>query len=245
VGKTQEAADRSALEAARYAWDRRADFAIPLYGAEEAVALALKAPKKPALVHESADNPGGGTAGDGTDLLRELLRVNVPSAFGFIFDAEVAELAKQAGEGSRISCLLGGKTDKLHGEPIRLTDAYVRCVSDGCSIRQNPMGLGRRDCLGTTACLEVGNVQIVVGSLRSQTFDEGPFTTVGVNWRDKEIVALKSAQHFKGWWGDRVETIIPCESHGVMTANLRLLTFARANTNYYPLGDATWEEDYV
>lgn len=245
VAKTQEAADRNALEIARYAWDRREDFAIPLYGAEEAVALALKAEKKPALVHESADNPGGGTAGDGTDLLREMLRVNVPSAFGFIFDPEVAELAKKAGVGSKISCLLGGKTDKLHGEPIELKDAYVRCISDGRSIRKNPMGLGRKDCLGTTVCLEVGNVQIVVGSLRTQTFDEGPFTTVGVDWRLLDLVALKSAQHFKGWWAGQVETIIPCESHGVMTANISLLDFKRADTSYYPFGEPVWEEDHV
>ena len=245
VAKTQEAADRNALAIARYAWDRRGDFAIPLYSAQEAVALALQAPKKPALVHESADNPGGGTAGDGTDLLREMLRVNVPSAFGFIYDPEVAELAKKAGVGNKISCLLGGKTDKLHGEPIQLTDAYVRCVSDGRSIRKNPMGLGRRDCLGTTVCLEVGNVQIVVGSLRTQTFDEGPFTTVGVEWEYADIVALKSAQHFKGWWASQVETIIPCESHGVMTANISLLDFKRADTSYYPLGDPIWEEDHV
>lgn len=245
AAKTQESADRNALAAARYAWDRRADFAVPLYGAEEAVALALKAGKKPALIHESADNPGGGTAGDGTDLLRELIRVNVPAAFGFIFDPEVAELAKKAGVGNKISCLLGGKTDKLHGEPIQLTDAYVRSVSDGRYIRKNPMGLGREDCLGTTVCLEVGNVQIVVASLRTQTFDEGPFTTVGVDWKKTDIVALKSAQHFKGWWADQVETIIPCESHGVMTANIRLLNFERANTSYYPLGDPVWEEYYV
>ena len=157
----------------------------------------------------------------------------------------VMELAKKAGEGSRITCLLGGKTDKLHGEPIALKDAYVRCVSDGCYIRKNPMGLGRQDCLGTTVCLEVGNVQIVVGSLRTQTFDEGPFTTAGVEWEKLDIVALKSAQHFKGWWADHVDTIIPCESHGVMTANISLLKFTRADTSYYPFGNPVWEEDHV
>ena len=245
VGKTQQAADRAALEAARYAWDRRADFAIPLYGAEEAVALALKAEKKPVLIHESADNPGGGAAGDGTDLLREMIRVNVPAAFGFIYDPEVAELAKKAGEGSYISCLLGGKTDDLHGAPIELKNAYVRRVSDGCSIRKNTMGLGLRDCLGTTACLVVGNVQIVVGSVRTQTFDDGPFLTVDVDWASQQILGLKSAQHFKGWWANEVDTIIPCESHGIQTANISLLKFKKADTSYYPFGDPVWEEDHV
>jgi len=240
VAKTRQCADRHAKELACYAWNRRADFAVPLYSAQEAVALAMRAPK-PALIHESSDNPGGGTPGDGTHLLRELLRVNVPSAFGFIFDPEVAELAKKAGVGSYISCKLGGKTDSFHGEPIVLTDAYVKSVSDGSFIRKNPMGFGGKNSLGTTACLVAGNVQIVVASFRTQTFDEGPFTAGCVDWEVLDLIALKSAQHFKGWWQDKVQTIIPCESPGLQTANLTLLDFNHADTTYYPLGNPTWE----
>ena len=244
TAKTQECANRHAREIAAYAWNRRADFAVPLYSAEEAVAHALEAgktQKTPILINESSDNPGGGTAGDGTCLLREMLRVNVPSAYGFIFDPEVAALAKQTGVGNRISCKLGGKTDSFHGEPIELTDAYVKSISDGCFIRKSPMGLGGKNCLGTTVCLVVGNVQIVVASARTQTFDEGPFTCGCVDWSLLDIIALKSSQHFKAWWMDKVSTIIPCESPGLQTANLALLDFKQADRSYYPLGNPTWE----
>lgn len=240
VAKTQECADRHAKELAAYAWNRRADFKVPLYSAQEAVALALQA-AKPALINESSDNPGGGTPGDGTHLLREMLRVNVPSAYGFIVDPEVAELAKKAGVGSRICCTLGGKTDSFHGDPIQLTDAYVKSISDGTYIQKNPMGYGGKGCLGTTACLVVGNVQIIVACTRTQTFDEGPFTVGCVDWEMLDLIALKSAQHFKGWWQDKVHTIIPCESPGLQTANLTLLAFQHADRSYYPLGNPTWE----
>lgn len=244
TAKTKECAHRHAKELAAYAWNRRADFAVPLYSAEEAVAQALEAgktQKKPILINESADNPGGGTPGDGTYLLREMLRVNVPSAYGFIFDPEVAKLAKQAGVGNYLSCKLGGKTDNFHGEPIELKDAYIKSISDGSFIRKNPMGYGGKNSLGTTACLVVGNVQIVVCSMRTQTFDEGPFTCGCVDWTVLDIIALKSAQHFKGWWADKVSTIIPCESPGLQTANLKLLSFNQADPSYYPLGNPTWE----
>lgn len=244
VAKTQACADRHAKALAAYAWSRRQDFAVPLYSAEEAVALAertLKEKGGPVLIHESSDNPGGGTPGDGTYLLRQLLRANRPSAYGFIFDPQVAELAKKAGVGSRICCDLGGKTDRFHGEPIHLTDAYVKSVSDGSFIRNSPMCRGNRDSLGTTACLVVGNVQIVVASVRNQTFDNGPFVAGCVDWQTMELLALKSAQHFKGWWQDQVRAIIPCESPGLQTANLKLLTFSGADPAYYPLGNPTWK----
>lgn len=249
MAKTQEAADRNALQIARYAWERRKEFSIPVYSAQEAVEKALQEPEGPVLINESSDNPGGGTPGDGTHLLRELLRRDVPSAFGYIYDPEVAEQAARAGAGAYISCRLGGKTDRLHGDPIELENAYVKCVSDGIFNRVSPMGYGRAMDLGVTACLVAGNVSIVVGGgrkngigvPRTQTFDDGPFRIVGVDWQHTQVLALKSAQHFKGWWADKVKAIIPCESPGLMSADLTTFSFRHASTEYYPLKDAQWE----
>lgn len=241
VAKTQEAADRHALALAQYAWERHKDFATKTYSAQEAVAHALSMGEGPILINESSDNPGGGTPGDGTHLLRELLRANVPSAFGFIYDPEVAQQAAKAGVGATISCRLGGKTDQLHGAPIELENAYVRCVSDGRFVLQSGMGLGRTTSLGTTVCLQVGNVEISVASFRTQAFDEGPFVTAGITWRNKRLLALKSSQHFKGWWADKVKGIVPCNSPGLCSSDLSTFPFRMANTSYYPLQDAQWE----
>lgn len=235
MAQTQECADRNALEIARYAWERRGSFEVPLYSAEEAVALALKETAFPVLINESADNPGGGAPGDGTHLLRELLRVNVPAAFGFIYDPGVAQQAAAAGVGSRISCSLGGKSDRVSGAPVELKDAYVKCVSDGRFIQKSPVGKGTRTSLGTTVCLVVGNVSIVVGSWRTQTFDDSPFTVAGVDWTRQRILALKSSQHFKGWWADKVQTIIPCDPPGTQSADLGSFVFGYADTGCYPL----------
>ena len=154
----------------------------------------------------------------------------------------VAEQAAKAGVGAHISCRLGGKTDSYHGDPIEIPDAYVKCVSDGVFITKAPMGLGNRRCMGTSVCLEVGNVSIAVGSQRFQTLDDGPFVTVGIDWRSKHILAMKSAQHFKAWWTDKVKAIYSCDSPGIHCSNLELLPLSQADTTYYPLQDAQWNE---
>ena len=240
VAKSQEVADRHARELAEYTWSRRYDFTVPKYSAQQAVDLALSMGEGPILINESSDNPGSGTPGDGTYLLRELIRRNVPSAYGFIYDPEVARQAAAAGIGATISCRLGGKTDDLHGEPIEIEKARVKCISDGTFVQQSNMGLGNRSTLGTTVCLVVGNVEIAVASVRTQTFDEGPFVTAGITWRNKRLLALKSAQHFKGFWADKVRGIVACDSPGVGSADLTTFRFKMANTHYYPLADATW-----
>lgn len=237
VAKTKEAAKENAEKVARYIWEHLPDFALELNSAEEAVEKALNAPQKPALIHESSDNPGGGTPGDGTHLLREMLRVNVPSAFGYISDPEVAELAAKAGVGARISCLLGGKRDRYHGDPIELKDAYVKCVSDGRYTRKNPYGRGCKDNMGTTVCLQVGNVNIVVASSRFQGYDDGVFYTAGIDWTQMEILALKSSQHFKGFWANQPVTIIPCDSPGSQTGDLTKIPLDNVDRSYYPLGN--------
>lgn len=243
VARDPETAKKHALEAARYAWSRRKDFTVPKYSAEAAVEKALSMDVSPVLINDSGDNPGSGAPGDSTFLLRALLRRDVPTGFGFFYDPEVAQQAAKAGVGATIDCLLGGKTDKLHGEPIELKGAYVKCVSDGSFVQQSPLGLGGQRSLGTTVCLKVGNVEIAVGSFRTQTFDEGPFVTAGITWKNKRLLALKSSQHFKGWWASQVPAIIPCDAPGVGSADLTTFHFQRANTGYYPLQDATWETD--
>ena len=241
VAETRETAEQAARRIAEYAWNRRSDFAVPTYSAEQAMDLAEQA-EGPVVINESSDNPGGGGAGDGTHLLREMLKRDLPgTVYGGITDPEVVQQAIAAGVGARIDCLLGGKTDDLHGAPVELKDAYVKTISDGKYITKNPMGAGGIASVGPTVLLRVGNVSIVVTSVRKQNLDDGPFRIVGIDWRDMRILALKSSQHFKGWWTGRAKTIIPCESPGVHSADLGSFAYQYLNTSYFPLGDPEWK----
>ena len=239
---TQEAADRCATELATYTWTHRKDFDIPLYSAEQAVELALNSKPGIVIINESSDNPGGGAPGDGTHLLRKLIRRDVPSAYGFITDPEAAQIAAKAGVGAYIDVAVGGKTDKYHGDPVEIKGAYVKSVSHVKTTMKSPMYFGSVRDYGLTACLEVGNVSIIVSSLRVQTMDDGIFIGAGVDWSQKRVIALKSSQHFKGWWKDKVDTIIACESPGIQSADLTTFDFKYLDKSYYPLNpDAVWE----
>lgn len=243
MGATQAAADRNALQLAQFIWDRRAQFLVPGNSVEEAVAMALHAPVGPVLINESTDNPGAGTPGDGTHLLRAFLEADVPAAFGFLYDPQVAEQAAKAGVGATIHCSLGGKHIPINGDPLEL-DAYVKTVSDGKDIIKSPMNNGSPCNLGTTVCLQVGKVQIVVASSRVQTFDDVPFILGGVDWQNMRLLGLKSSQHFKGWWADKVHTIIPTDPPGIVSGDLTCLPLEHVNKDYYPFNmDRQWQPE--
>ena len=237
VAETREAAEDFARKAAKYAWSRRHDFAADIYSAAEAMDLA-EAAEGPVVINETSDNPGGGAPGDGTHLLREMIRRNLPgSAYGHIYDPQVVQQAIAAGVGSRIDCQVGAKLDHLHGTPVELKDAYVKTISDGTYIKKNPMGAGALACLGPSVLLQCGNVGVIVTSDRRQTMDDGPFRMVGIDWQDMRILALKSSQHFKGWWAGRAKTIIACDSPGIHCADLTVFHYENLNTGYFPFAD--------
>ena len=245
VAATQAAADAAVMEVARFAWSIRREFPVPANSPERAFDLALALPedKGPVVINESSDNTGGGAPGDGTHLLREMLKRNIPgSAMGYIYDPEVARQAADAGVGATITCRLGGKMDDLHGAPLEL-EAYVKTVSDGTFINHSPMGGGNTSRIGLAVCLVVGNVSIVVGSTRTQPMDDGVFRVAGLRWDLLRIIGIKSSQHFKGWWAQRAGGIIACDPPGVHCADLTGFDFRFTNTAYYPLSAPVWDAE--
>lgn len=242
VAKTQEAADENALKIARFAWNMRKDFTPKTLNAEEAVAEALTH-EGVVVINESSDNTGGGAPGDGTYLLSAMLESNVPgSVFGGIWDPEVVKQAVSAGVGNRISCLLGGKTDDLHGGPVELTDALVEAVCDGRYICKSPMGAGSVVNMGESVRLKAGNVTIIVVSARSQPKDDGILEMLGVDYRQQRLIALKSTQHFKAWWIEHCNAIVTADPPGIHSSDITCFDFKYASRDNYPLQDAKWSD---
>lgn len=237
----EETAKRCAQKLAAYVWSRRHDFKIPTHSAKQAMDLALEH-EGVVVINESSDNPGGGAPGDGTHLLRELLERNIPgTAYGHIYDPEIVKLAMESGVGSRISGLLGAKTDNLHGTPIVLENAYVKTISDGVYKVKSSMGEGSVIDGKGFVLLQVGNVGIVVGGNRYQNKDDNPFLCVGIDWRQMRILAVKSSQHFKAWWAERADAIISCDSPGIHCADVAGFDFKCVPKTFFPFSDPQWK----
>lgn len=234
---SQDQAEKAADELATYIWDKRHAFDADYLSVSEAMDQALAIEGKPVVINETSDNPGGGTPADGTHLLREMLKRDIPgSCFGFIYDPEFVELAEKTGVGGRVSGLLGGKTDKIHGDPIEVKDAYVKLITDGTYFTANAVqGYGVKFSIGKTARIVIGNVDIIVGSMRFQTMDDRIFLLNGINIADYKIVALKSSQHFRAFF-EKVSTgIVTADPPGIHTANFSQLNYRKLKHPIYPL----------
>ena len=124
-------------------WDKRVPqthvvnkFFTPAAAAAHAIASATGAASQggPLVIADFADNPGAGSYGDATNLLRALLEANCTSAaFASMRDPEAVQAAHSAGKGAWITSLaIGGKTDaSFGGLPVVCTNVEVRVVFFG------------------------------------------------------------------------------------------------------------------
>ncbi|WP_195694534.1 M81 family metallopeptidase [Priestia megaterium] len=219
-------------------WKYRKDFNLKYPSPDQGVQEALKRDTAPVLINETSDNPGAGTPGDGTHLLKALLNYgDIKSCFGFISDRKVVDTAIKHGIGSYIEVLLGGNTDNLHGDPLKIR-AYVKSITDGKFIQSSPMWSGLEVNIGPTVRLQVGKTDIIVSSLRNQTFDEQVFLLHGINIFDYKIIGIKSSVHFKASFKENIKDIITVDSPGLSTCNLHIFNYKKLNKSiYYPISN--------
>jgi microcystin degradation protein MlrC len=235
----QGLADHLADRLADTAWTHRHEFIHAALPVREAVAKALAAPGKPIVLADMADNTGGGAAGDGTEILRELVRVGARSAVvACIWDPKAAALCAKAGVGASVTLDVGGKVDDRHGAPLRVT-GVVRTLSDGRFVHKGPMARGLPGRLGTTAVLDVNDVKVILISYRWQTLDPEMIRFVGIDPLDHKILVVKSTIHYRAAFEPIASEIIEVDAPGLSSSNLGRFDFKRIRRPIFPLDPDT------
>jgi microcystin degradation protein MlrC len=238
-------AEEAGKAVAHAIWEAREEYRPDILTPEQAIARALAVPEGPVVINDTSDNPGGGSPGDSTHLLRAMLAANLTNAcYGYIFDAETAAQAHAAGVGATVAIRLGGKTDALHGAPIEAS-AYVKCLTDGRFRLTTPMGRGMAVDLGPMARLVIGGVDVLVGSVRQQVLDDQVFLLNGIDVRQYRIVALKSSAHFRAGFTHLATAIITADAPGATTLDLTGFPYTRIRRTIWPLDAAEMRGPYT
>jgi microcystin degradation protein MlrC len=235
----QALADRLADQLAQVAWAHRHEFIHQSLPVAEAVAKALAAEGRPIILADMADNTGGGAAGDGTEILRELLRVGARSTVvACIWDPAAVHECAKAGVGVSVTLDVGGKVDTRHGAPLRVT-GIVRTLSDGRFVHKGPMARGLPGRLGTTAVLDVNDVKVILISYRWQTLDPEMIRFVGLDPLEHKLLVIKSTIHYRAAFEPIAREIVEVDAPGLSSSNLARFDFKRIRRPIFPLDPDT------
>lgn len=232
-------AERLASRLAQVAWAHRQEFLHTALPVKEAVARALAAEGRPIVLADMADNTGGGAAGDGTEILRELLRVGARSAtVACIWDAAAVRACIAAGVGASVTLDVGGKVDDRHGAPVRVT-GIVRTLSDGRFVHQGPMMNGLPGRLGLTAVLDVSDIKVILISYRWQTLDPEMIRFVGIDPLREKVLVVKSTIHYRAAFEPIAKEIVEVDAPGLSSSNLARFDYRRVRRPIFPLDPDT------
>lgn len=220
------------------AWSLRHEFVTADLSPAEAVtrATAGAAPDGPVVLVDVADNIGGGAPGDGTVLLAELLAQRADGAVVVIADPEAAVAAADAGVGATVELDLGGHTDRMHGDPVRVR-GVVRHLGDGRFVHRGSYMTGQETCMGRTAVVAADGVEIVVTERPTMPFDAEQLRSQGIEPADRRILVVKSAIAWRAAFGDLAADAIPVATPGICTSDLSNLPYRNVRRPIHPLDD--------
>jgi microcystin degradation protein MlrC len=226
---TEELADRI--------WQGRTKKRTVFIEVDEAAAEALAwQGDRPLVIADYADNPGAGSYGDSTALLKGLLDAGVKGAvFSPMVDAEAAAELHRRKEGDTVTVTIGGKgAPDFGGGPLTVT-GVIRRLSDGAYVGDGPIQGGLAHSFGPTAVIDVDGIEVLVVSEAQQMVDLQQLRSFGIEPTARRVLALKSMQHFRAPFEPIAGKVIVCDAGALATPRAERRPYIRVPRPLWPL----------
>ena len=210
---------------------KRGTFIMPQIDEQQAVVEAMASTAWPVVIADMWDNPGGGTAGDATVLLRELLdKGATDTAIGTIWDPMAVQICMAAGEGAEIPLRFGAKSAPGTGNPIDGIVTVIKLVTNA------EMRFGESFApFGDAAHIVLDGIDIILNSTRAQSFDPSLFSVMGIDPMAKKILVIKSTNHFYASFSKIAAKIIYCAAGTPYPNNPAKTSYRRARKDIWPM----------
>jgi microcystin degradation protein MlrC len=204
---------------------------------EACLTEAAAAGEGPITIADTPDNAGGGAPSDSTFFLAQMMARGIENAaIAPLWDPVAVSICQDAGVGGRLELRIGGKMGPTSGAPIDVT-ATVLGLTD-----ELPNSLNQIDVpLGAAAGIKVhiGNepdttpergIDIVLTQRRGQGYAPSIFSHVGIDPEQKQILVVKSTQHFYAGFAPISKKVLYAGDLGALTGDMKQIPLRRADT---------------
>lgn len=229
----QALADREAQRLADMMWSTRDELLPTIPGPADAVKMAMASEEKPVAMMEMGDNIGGGSAGDSTFVLEELLRQGASGWVVALYDPEAVAACAAEGIGAQLTLPVGGKVDDEHG-PTLTVAGTVRTLHDGKFIETERRHGGGHDWdQGLTAVLATSGGLLVLDSQRTPPMSLNQLRSVGIMPEQQEIFVAKGSVAPRAAYEPVSARIIEVDSGGATSISRPPEAFRLARQGLY------------
>lgn len=207
--------------------------------ADEVMRTILPVDHGPIVVVEPSDNIGGGAPGDGTGLLRILLRNAVDRAAVVINDPGSVTALQDLRIGGTMTLDLGGKGSRLDEGPVSLDVTLVSKSNGEFTLEDRQSHLasmqGERICMGPCAVVRHGGITILLTSRKTPPFDLGQLRSQGIEPTELSIIGVKAAVAHRRAYDPIAHATYYVATPGPCTSRLDELPYKHIRRPIFPL----------
>jgi len=195
----------------------------------------------PVAIVEPADNIGGGAPGDGTSVLRALVKHGVEQGGVILNDpAAVRHLAGEA-LGTRAKLPLGGRGSRPAEGPLEL-EVELMSRSDGrfeLEDRHSHLAsmCGVRVEMGPCAVVRHRGVTILLTSRKTPPFDLGQWRSQGIDPEKLSVIGVKAAVAHRRAYDPIVKQSYTVSTPGPCSSDLSSFPFRNVRRPVFPLDE--------
>ena len=237
---------RERLQAgALLAWTLRSRGSVEYPPVDEVVAALPRAAPgdRPILLVEPSDNIGGGAPGDGTGVLRSLLKHRINRSLMIINDALAVAAMDGATAGECRKLFVGGRGSTLDQGPVEL-EATLVSRSDGRFTLEDKQShlasmSGVHIEMGPCVVVQSNGITILLTSRKTAPFDLGQLRSQGLEPGAFAVIGVKAAVAHKRAYDPIAGASYYVDTPGPCTGNLRSLPWKQLQRPVYPIDPET------
>ena len=235
----------AALESlATLAWDLRAKGVVVDPPVDEVLQGLNPLPPGLTVLVEPSDNIGGGAPGDGTGLLRALVRHDISDSAIAIADPEAVARLAAINPGTNCTLTIGGKGSRLDEGPLELE---VTLLSQGPGLfeledKQSHLAsmAGDRFDMGQCAVVRHRGLKILLTSVKTPPFDLGQWRHVGIEPSTLSCIAVKAAVAHRRAYDGIAARMLWVDTPGPCTSDLTRLPYRRLSKEIFPFQNSAF-----
>jgi microcystin degradation protein MlrC len=238
------AAQEALRELAQIAWDMREDGIPRQHDLDQVVREFAESNYKfggkgPVLLVEPSDNIGGGAPGDGTDVMRALLKYDVQGAGVALADGESVAALANVPIGGKVTLPIGGKGSPLDPGPVTL-EVELISRSDGVFELEDKNShlvgsLGKIIRMGPCAVVRHRGLTILLTTRKLPPFDLGQWRSQGINPEELSMIGVKAAVGHRVAYGKIAAGEYTVNTSGPCTSDITRLPYTRLRRPVFPL----------
>lgn len=220
----------------RELFSMRGTFMVRQVDEKTAVDAAVAAARGPVVIADVWDNPGGGTAGDATVILAELIGRGISDvAVGTIWDPVAVQICFAAGEGAEIPLRFGAKSAPNTGQPIDKV-VTIKALKKNAEMRFGESWAP----FGDAAWIHFDGIDVILNSTRAQSFDPSLFSVMGIDPKSRKILLIKSTNHFYDSFSRIASEIVYCSAGKPYPNDPRTTPYRKARRDIWPRVEDPW-----